>query len=193
MSINDHKITTIPLSEESFFPYGEILEPKGKRLDNKDLLNSGFAKMSNNVSDERLDAFDVLDYWGDIANISQEPMRLGYLKTKKRALIVSWFERHIKGTQTFIPLGGKPSIFVVAKPNDLNKKDAKPNLSSARAFYLDGNQGVNIKPGTWHWTPFPVENTCNFIIIVRTNVKDDDLNFIDLEKKLNSKIIVKSF
>ena len=36
-------------------------------------------------------------------------------------------------------------------------------------------------------------NSIHFIIIVRTNVKDDDLNFIDLEKQLNSKIIIKNF
>lgn len=193
MKIKNHEINVLPLTRESFLPFGEVLLPSDNKIDNIDLLSSGYAKMSNEVPSDRLNDFDVLNYWGDIANISQEPMRLGYLRPKKRPLIVSWFERHVKGTQSFIPLGGKPSIFVVAKGNENNNKDALPDLSLAKAFYLDGSSGLNIKPGTWHWTPFPIEDECDFIIIVRTDVKDDDLNFIDLEKKINSRIILKNF
>ena len=63
--------------------------------------------------------------------------------------------------------------------------------TSIKAFYLKGDKGVNLSPGTWHWTPFPINSISDFIILVRTNVKDDDLNFVDLEKRLNVKILIK--
>ena len=180
------------LNIESFKPYGDVLEPRNKPIDNKDLLMSGFAKMSNPVPKNRLESFDVLEYWGEIANITQEPMRLGYLRTKKRPLTTSWFERHTKGTQTFIPLGGEESIFVVAGPSKLDDPNDLPDLLTVKAFHLSGHKGVSIHPGTWHWTPFPINQKSDFIIVVRTNVKNDDLNFIDLESKLNTKINIQN-
>jgi len=192
MTLKDIKITPEELSEDSFSPYGDILEPSGNRIDNKDFLKLGYANMSDEVPEDRIEKFDVLDYWGQIANISQEPMRFGLLRPKKRSLEVSWLERHVKGTQTFIPLGGKRSIVTVGVANDNSNPEALPKLSSVKAFYLNGDKGINIYPGTWHWTPFPVDATCDFLILVRTNVKDDDLNFVDLEKRLNSIIKIKN-
>lgn len=180
------------LNIELFKPYGDVLEPRNKPINNKDLLMSGFAKMSDPVPKHRLESFDVLEYWGEIANITQEPMRLGYLRTKKRPLTTSWFERHTKGTQTFIPLEGKESIFVVAGPSKLDDPNDLPDLTTVKAFYLSGSKGVSIHPGTWHWTPFPINQKSDFIIVVRTDVKNDDLNFIDLEAKLNTKINIQN-
>lgn len=191
MNIKNIEIIPEKLTKESFSPFGDVLEPEGDRIDNKDFLKHGYANMSDDVPIERVDNFDVLDYWGQIANISQEPMRFGYLRPKKRALEVSWLERHVKGTQTFIPIGGNESIITVGKANNNNDPEALPILTSIKAFYLKGDKGVNLSPGTWHWTPFPINSISDFIILVRTNVKDDDLNFVDLEKRLNVKILIK--
>ena len=192
MGIVNFEISAEPLTKKNFAPFGDILEPNENRIDNRDFLKLGYANMSDEVPNERIEKFDVLDYWGQIANISQEPMRFGYLRPKERPLEVSWLERHVKGTQTFIPIGGNNSIITVGKANDNSIPDALPNLQTIKAFLLQGDKGINLHPGTWHWTPFPLNSISDFIILVRTNVKDDDLNFVDLEKRLNKKIIIKT-
>ncbi len=190
MSARIHSIQAVPLTVEGFAPFGDVLTPKARRLDNKDLLELGHARMSDEVPAERVPDFDILDYWGDIATISREPMRLGYLRSRQRPLEFSWFERHLKGTQTFIPLAGTPSVFAVAEPRELDNPNALPDLASMRAFVMDGSAGVNIKPGTWHWTPFPLAEHVDFIILVRESVVDDDLNFVDLEARLGVRVAV---
>ena len=190
MSARIHAIQAIPLTVEDFAPFGDVLTPKARRLDNRDLLDLGHARMSDPVPADRVADFDILDYWGDIATISREPMRLGYLRSRQRPLEFSWFERHPKGTQTFIPLAGTPSVFAVAQPKDLDDPDALPDLATMRAFVMDGSAGVNIAPGTWHWTPFPLAEHVDFIILVRESVVDDDLNFVDLEARLGVRVAV---
>ena len=188
MPVTIRNVESEPLDRKTFAPFGDVLAPDDTRLDNRDLLSMGYAKMSDAVEGSRLDDFDVLDYWGGIATISREAMRLGYLRPKKRALALSWFERHLKGTQTFVPLNGARSLIVVAPPYEADNPAAEPELDEVRAFVLDGTMGINLHPGTWHWTPFPLDDSSDFIILVRESVADDDLNFIDLEKRLNARI-----
>ena len=189
MTLQIFQVEAEPLTAEAFAPFGDVLEPQAQRLDNLDLLDLGYARMSDPVPANRRADFDVLEYWGDVANISSDPMRLGYMRSKAGIRMqVSWFERHIKGTQAYIPLGGTASVYTVAPANDLDDPDALPDLSQARAFYLDGSRGINIKPGTWHWTPFAVKEAADFVLVVREQVADDDLNFVDLQARLNSRI-----
>ena len=188
MPVTIRDVESEPLDRKAFSPFGDVLAPDDTRLDNRDLLSMGYAKMSDAVESTRLDDFDVLDYWGGIATISREAMWLGYLQPKKRDLAFSWFERHLKGTQTFIPLNGARSLIVVAPPYEADNPAAVPKLDEVRAFVLDGTMGINLHPGTWHWTPFPLDDSSDFIILVRESVADDDLNFIDLEKRLNARI-----
>ena len=84
MPLDIYHLKTVPLDADSFAPFGDVLEPRGRRLDNLDLLELGYARMSDAVPQERLADFDVLDYWGDIAAISSDSMRLGYMRSKAR-------------------------------------------------------------------------------------------------------------
>jgi ureidoglycolate lyase len=188
MPVTIKEVTSEPLAQDTFALFGDVLAPGDGGLDNRDLLSMGYARMSDDVDDDRLDDFDVLDYWGGIATISPEAMRLGYLRPKKRPLAFSWFERHLKGTQTFVPLNGARSVIAVAPPYDADDPAAVPKLDEVRAFVLDGSMGVNLHPGTWHWTPFPLDARSDFIILVRESVAEDDLNFIDLEKRMDTRI-----
>ena len=183
MTLTLHRVKAEPLTRASFAPYGDLLAPTPGRIDNNTLLDGGYARMSDPVPAARRTDFDVLDYWGDIATISRDTMRLGYLRTRKRPFTVSWFERHLKGTQSFMPLGGADSVICVGAASA-----TLPDLAAVRAFRLDGTAGINLHPGTWHWTPFPVGGAADFIILVREAVVDDDLHFVDLEARMNTRI-----
>lgn len=181
-----------PLTVEAFAPFGDVLVPrKGtKPVTNRDLLASGRARMSDPVPAERMDQWDILDYWPDIATISRDTMKFGYVRCRAAHMRFSWFERHMKGTQTLIPMGGGRSVFPVAPANASTGAAGLPDLSRARAFVLDGSVAVSLRPGTWHWTPFPLGAPCDFVYLVREQVVEDDLNFIDTIARLGVELDV---
>jgi ureidoglycolate lyase len=182
-----------PLTPDGFAPFGDVMAPRASApITNRTLIDKGFVRIADKVSDARYPDFDVLDYWTPIAEISRDTMRFGYLRPRRRALRLSWFERHVLGTQSFIPLGGKRSLFVVAPRGDNADPAALPDLGAVRGFLLDGDAGVTIHPGTWHWTPFPLEDGADFIILVRDRAGPDDLNFVDLEARLGARVEVKT-
>jgi ureidoglycolate lyase len=168
------------LTPEAFAPFGEIIGPAPRpAVTNRDLIARNLVRIEHPVPQDRLDAFDVLDYWAPVGAISQEPMKFGFMIPRERPWHVDWFERHLKGTQSFLPLGGQ-SMIVLAPPNDPFDSPAVPKVEDARAFLLDGTRGINLKLGTWHWTPFPVTAGAAFAILVRQDAAADDLNMIDL-------------
>lgn len=66
-------------------------------------------------------------------------------------------ERHLNVTQSFLPLGGKPIIMVVAPPTNPRDWKAVPKPEDVRAFVTDGVQGIMMWKGTWHGVyRFPV-------------------------------------
>lgn len=104
----------------------------------------------------------------------------------RRPLRVSWLERHFLHTQTFIPLGGRPFVMVLAPPTDGDM----PNLDDARAFLFDGSAGVALHLGTWHEFPLALEDDTNIIVLIRRDtardvakVEGNEAHGPDLDKK----------
>ncbi|MFM9886723.1 MAG: ureidoglycolate lyase [Burkholderiales bacterium] len=186
------RITPEPLTVEAFAPFGDVLRPRSghQPVTNVDLLNSGRARMSNPVRPDRMHDWDILDYWSDIATISRDTMKFGYIRCRAKAMTFSWFERHMKGTQTLIPASAAKSVLPVIPANAIDDDSGLPDLAKARAFILDGTTAVSIRPGTWHWTPFPLGETADFIYLVREQVVEDDLNFVDTEARLGVRMEV---
>jgi ureidoglycolate hydrolase len=89
-----------------------------------------------------------------------------------------------------VPLGGGRSLFVLAPPNEPFDSPEPPRLEDVRAFVLDGTVGINLKLGTWHWTPFPLTEGASFAILVRRDAAADDLNMIDLVAARGRRIVV---
>ena len=87
----------------------------------------------------------------------------------RRPMEVRFMEQHFKHTQTFIPLGGKPFVAVMAPPNG---KDT-PNLDKVEAFLFDGSAGFNMKIGTWHEFPFALIDGTELIVILRNETNRD--------------------
>ncbi len=62
--------------------------------------------------------------------------------------------RHHTATQALIPLGGAPTLIVVA-PSQVDFSEPS-HLDTIRAFTISGSQGINLAIGTWHWGPYPL-------------------------------------
>lgn len=120
------------------------------------------------------------------AFVSDDQTELTVVRLERRELRVVYFERHFKHTQTFVPLGDKPWVLVMAPPFEAEL----PPLESIRAFRFDGRSGFCMKLGCWHEFPFALEDGTDLVVILRKetykdlqNVVGDEAFGADLDKK----------
>lgn len=119
-----------PLRADDFAPFGRVVASDG--LAGRP-INGGTTLRFDVVPDLRL------------AQDGGRPLLALYRATARRfPLPLLELERHVRGSQAFVPLSGARFVVVVAAP------DAPPDASSLRAFAVSGAQGVVLAPGTWH-------------------------------------------
>lgn len=78
-------------------------------------------------------------------------------------LQIGMLERHPLGSQSWIPCNQASFIAVVAP----NGPDDAPDESRLRAFYVEGNQGVNYHMGTWHHPLMTLGKQGDFVVVDR--------------------------
>jgi ureidoglycolate lyase len=140
------ELTPEPLTAEAFAAFGSVIEASDDavKLD----INQGHA-----VRYDRLAEVDVADEGGEgvISLFRARPLGELVLKT---------FERHPLGSQTFMPLGGKPYLVAVAPTGDFDP-------AQIRLFRAEGHQGVHYKKGTWHHFLLVLEEESDFLVVDR--------------------------
>jgi ureidoglycolate lyase len=130
-------IRTEVLTAKAFAPFGVVLSPDGR---------------------DRL----PIDTYGDRLDLYREsfgtdqPIEWFIAHFRQREWQALFLERHAQLTQTFIPLGGKPFVMVVAPPDALLERGL-PVLDAVRAFIVPGDAAVQLHRRTWHENPFPLE------------------------------------
>jgi ureidoglycolate lyase len=97
------------------------------------------------------------------------PVEISLATLARRKGEVRYLERHFQHTQTFIPLGGKPFVMVLAPPSE---EDA-PDLKAARAFRFSGDQGFALHLRTWHEFPFALSNDTNIVVVLSSQTGYD--------------------
>ena len=123
-----------PLEAKAFEPFGQIIGRPG--------VPPIFA--GPHVSGWRMD-------FG-----AEGPIDLMFSRFVFMPMEFSEMERHFNVTQSFIPLGGNPSVMVVAPRTGREGTEARPRPATVRAFYVGGTQGILLWKGTWHaLTRFP--------------------------------------
>ena len=76
------------------------------------------------------------------------------------------------------------SIMIVGLSKNSNPEE-QLDLGTINAFYLDGTSGINLKPGVWHWIPYPLSDEANFILVRGDETNKKDCEIIDLKEKMN--------
>ena len=123
-----------------------------------------------------------------VAFACDHPVAVPLATVDPRPMEVRYMERHFQHTQTFIPLGGKPFIAVMAPPSE----GEMPDLSQVRAFLFDGSAGFALHLGTWHEFPFALEEGTDLIVLLSTqtgydlhqrDAQTEEANGPDLDKK----------
>ena len=135
-----HTITTEPLTQTAFAPFGDVLDATGDFR----LINAGLCQRHHNRT-----KLDFADASPGISIFRAEPRALPYR--------FDLIERHPDGSQAFIPMTEHPFLIIVA---------ADPQ-ATPRAFLTNGAQGINLHRGTWHGVLTPLAAPGLFAVIDR--------------------------
>ena len=141
-----------PLTAQAFAPYGTVLAaPAGQGR----LINGGNA--------ERFDLVDDLQLG---AEGGRPQLALFRAQARRFPHAVTEMERHALGSQSFVPLGERRFVIVVAPAG------AAPAAEALAAFVTDGRQGVTLAPGTWHHALLAVD-AGDFVVAERAGAVVD--------------------
>lgn len=146
------RLVAQPLSAEGFAPYGSVVAAP-----------DGAGRWINGGTTERFDLVDDLHLGAD----GGRPM-LALFRAQARRFphAVQALERHALGSQTFVPLGERRFVIVVAAAGDA------PQAHQLAAFVTDGRQGVTLAPGTWHHALLAVD-AGDFVVVERAAASVD--------------------
>ncbi len=138
-----------PLNKANFSPFGDVVSTQ----DNDSFpINNGTTQRYHNVGKVQIQGSD------GVAGISLAKGGAFHFPIK-----VAMLERHPLGSQAWIPTNNTPFIVVVA-PNGV---DDRPDEANIRAFYAQGDQGVNYHAGTWHHPLLSLGQQGDFIVVDR--------------------------
>jgi ureidoglycolate lyase len=145
------EMTPEPLTAEAFAPFGSVIEASDEAL--KLDINQGHA-----VRYDALAEVDVADGGG-------VPVISLFRARPLAELVLRTFERHPLGSQTFVPLSGKPYLVAVAPAGSFNP-------AQIRLFRADGHQGVHYRNGVWHHFLLVLEES-DFLVVDRAGPGDN--------------------
>ena len=146
------EMTPEPLTAEAFAPFGSVIQASDDavKLD----INQGHA-----IRYDRLAEIDVADGGGTgaISLFRARPLE---------ELVLRVFERHPLGSQTFVPLGGRPYLVAVAPAGAFD-------VSKVRLFRAEPHQGVHYRKGVWHHFLLVLDAESLFLVIDRAGPGDN--------------------
>lgn len=126
----------------------------------------------------------VSDVWlgfGDLMGIGRAPGRhVTFLKIHARPPRYDRVEKHETSAEAFIPLEGQ-SILLLA-PAEAMDGDGNPDMTRARAFLMDGADGVLLRRGTWHAVPYNLTDVATYLVLVDDAIiEKNDLHVAHIE------------
>jgi ureidoglycolate lyase len=144
-------LTPEPLTAEAFAPFGSVIEAS-------DAAVQIDINQSHAVRYDALAAADCAEGGGQtvLSLFRAKPLAEPVLKT---------FERHPLGSQSFVPLGGRPYLVAVAPAGDFDP-------AKVRLFRAEGHQGVHYRKGVWHHFLLVLEDS-DFLVVDRAGPGDN--------------------
>lgn len=121
------------ITSHNFAPYGWVAQAHGET-----------GRPINGGNSLRVDAVDSVGALALTAD-GGAPC-LAVFRAQARSAQGPWqeLERHLLGTQTFVPLAGARYLMLVALGDDA------PQTATLAAFWVGGHQAVTLRAGTWH-------------------------------------------
>ena len=154
-------IKPIKIDRSNFAEYGDLISTQDINPMN---INAGYEKRFDNLADLNTSK----DGGQSIVSIFSALKRTFPMQ-------IDMMEKHPLGSQAFIPM--KETIFLcfVAPPGE------SPDISKIQSFIVPPKNGINYKPGIWHFPLISTEDT-NFLVIDRKG-KGENLVIHKFEKE----------
>lgn len=147
------------LTPAAFAPFGVVLQAP-----------DGAGRAINDGNAQRFDLVDDLQLAGAGGRAQ---LALFSAQARVFPLPVQALERHALGSQSFVPLGERRFVIVVAPAGPA------PAAAALQAFVTNGRQGITLHPGTWHHALLAVD-AGDFIVVERAaDTVDCDLTLLD--------------
>jgi len=145
------ELTPEPLTADAFARFGSVIEASDAAV--KLAINDGHAV--------RFDALAEIDA-GDGGGV---PVVSLFRAKPPAELVLRGFERHPLGSQTFVPLSGRPYLVAVAPAGDFD-------AAAIRLFRAGPHQGVHYLKGVWHHFLLVLDES-DFLVVDRAGPGDN--------------------
>ena len=156
-------IKAVPLTAEDFAPFGEILAPfPGRKPDaNEAEFSFTTAALPKDLTDDAM---------------------LANLVCKPRNFVLRKLERHNDTPEMLAAMDGD-SLLCAAPPSADPAACGPGDITAVR---INRGQAVLLRPGTWHWIPFPLlDKPSLFLLMFRDKTGENDLEIMDLRKEFS--------
>ncbi len=145
--------------------------PKPRPLVPQALTAEAFAEFGDVISTEH-SASELInegntEKFGDLAGIDTDAeggrtaVHIYRSQPRTLPLRIGVMERHPLSSQAFMPLHSNPFLVIVAPAGE------EPEPTAVRAFISDGQQGVNLRRGTWHHFQVSLQEVSDYLVIDR--------------------------
>ena len=142
-------IKPIKINRSNFGEYGDLISTDD--INSMD-INAGYAKRFDNLAN---------------LNTSKDGGKtiVSIFSALKRTfpMTVDMMEKHPLGSQAFIPMKETTFLCFVAPPGE------SPDINKIQSFIIPPKNGINYKPGIWHFPLISTEDA-NFLVIDRKGI-----------------------
>jgi len=139
-------ITPKPLNQKAFAAFGDVIEKTPARSFD---INDGMATRFHDLASIQTDQGE-----------GRPALNIFHGRPWAMPLEVLMMERHLLGSQAFVPLGPCRWLVVVAPCGVLDP-------GAICAFTANAGQGVNYRPGTWHHPLVVLDDPADFLVVDR--------------------------
>lgn len=161
------RISAEPVSSTNITPYGELF--------NTDTAQPAFDS-------------DIFSFWNDasVGDVDAAPVSFGMVVTKPGAPRVPALERHLRTTETLVPIDADITL-VLGVPTE----GPLPDPTTVRALRVPRGAGVTLHKGTWHYVPLIAENKpARTLVVFRQGTPADDLEIKELGTELGFEYVI---
>ncbi|WP_050479381.1 ureidoglycolate lyase [Herbaspirillum rhizosphaerae] len=154
------------LTPAAFAPFGDVIAPEKMQSDvsaSSTPINEGTAQRFDDLTQ-----LDVSEQGGE-ACVAIFRTRDG---THVAPYALTMFERHLLGSQSFVPMGQGRVLVVVTQGADAPDEDA------IQAFIVEPGQGVTLRRGVWHHPMITIGGADVFVIERRAAQVDCEIQRI---------------
>jgi ureidoglycolate lyase len=158
-----------PIDRAAYRPYGDLIAADESR--EFVFTNMGTAKRFNHLC-------DLKNLRPDEAKLNVCVFRCSpySLEGRMNTLEIRLLERHAHSTQLFVPMSAANRyLAVVALGNEA------PDLSTLRAFLIEGSRAVSYHPGVWHHPMIALDKQLDFTCFVWEAQTPSDCEVVNLE------------